>query len=61
MVPVFWVVLSSSISFFKNNQAFLVNYGELLAWRIASTIAIALWVRIEFVEVDLGLGDVIFW
>jgi hypothetical protein len=59
VVRVFWVILSSSRFFFKNSQAFLVNSGQLLAWRKASTVAIALWVWIESAVMGSGLGDVI--
>jgi hypothetical protein len=59
VVQVFWVILSSSRLFFKNSQAFLVNSGQLLAWRKASTYASALWVWMELAVVGSGLGDVI--
>ncbi len=59
VVPVFWVILSSSRFFFKNSQAFLVNSGQLLAWRKASAVAIALRVWIVSEVVGSGLGDVI--
>ncbi len=59
VVWVFWVILSSSSFFFNGSQAFLVNYWQLLAWRIASTVAIAFWVWIELEVVGSGLGDVI--
>ncbi len=48
------VVLSSWMAFFRVSHAFLVCSGQLLACRKASTVAIALWVWIEFVEVFSG-------
>jgi hypothetical protein len=59
VVRVFWVILSYSRFFFKNSLAFLVNSGQLLAWRKASTVVITLWVWIELAVMGSGLGNVI--
>jgi hypothetical protein len=55
VVKVLWVILSSSSLFCKHIHAFLVCHRQLLAWRLASTLASTLRVWMELVAVLPGL------